>query len=166
MKKLNDPDFGAMYFEDRKQVWTLERQVNFNGYKIPLEIYPENEQTLAISPVQRQAVKIALNLPSDTLVKSAPAVIQNYECYDESLDGEALPELKNPIDIWNLIEPDYISVPAHSFPPYYEVKIPTFFLKAECFWDAEHGLEVRFRNGYADESDQQGHLRVAIDRAN
>ena len=165
MQKLNDPDFGIIYFDygDRLKVLTLERQIEFNGYKIPLKIYPENKDTPAISAVQRQAVKIALNLPSDTLIKSAPAVIQNYECYDESLDGEALPELKDPVDIWNLVEPDCISVPAHSFLPYYEVTIPTFFLYAECFWDAEHGLEVRFRNGYADESDQRGHLRVEID---
>lgn len=160
MQKLNDPDFGIMYFDDSayKKVWTLERRVNFNGHIIPIEIYPEDDQTLAVLEVQRRAVNIALNLPSDTLFVSASAVIQNYDCYDEGVDGTELSELENPIDIWNLIDPSYISVPEH-----HDVTIPTFILLAECIWDIEHGLEVRFRNGYADESDQQGHLRVQID---
>ena len=156
MQKLNDPDFGTMYFDDSayKKVWTLERRVNFNGHSIPVEIKPEFE-TLAISQVQRQAVQIALNLPSDTFLLSAPVVIQNYECYEENLDETELLELTDPIGIWKAIEPSYISVPAHE-----DVIIPTFILYAECIWDEEHGLEVRFRNGYADESDQQGRLRV------
>lgn len=97
-------------------------------------------------------------MPSDSLLLSAPVVIQNYECYDEGVDGTELPKLNSPIDIWNLIEPDYILIP-----PHYEVKILTFILYAECIWDIEHGLEVRFRNRYADESDQQGHLSAEID---
>ena len=160
MQKLNDPDFGIIYLDDssRHKIWTLERKIDFNGHEISIEIEPEDSETLTISVVQRQAVKIALNLPSDALSRSAPAVIQNYECYDESLDGEELPKLKHPVDVWNLVKPEYISVPAHN-----KVTIPTFLLYAECFWDEEHGLEVRFRNGYADESDQQGNLGVEID---
>jgi len=154
-----------MHYDDGKycNYWILDRRVNFNGREIPIQIDPEDSETLAISEVQRQAAKIALNLPADSLLKSAPAVIQNYECYDQDLDGNDLPKLANAIDIWSLIAPDYISVPAHSSPPYYDVKIPTFILYAECIWDEEHGLEVRFRNGYADESDQQGHLGVEVD---
>ena len=164
MQKLNDPDLGMMYFDNSayKQVWILDRHINFNGHEIPIKIKPEDSNTLAISDVQRQATKIALNLPTDTLLLSAPAVIQNYECYEEDFDESELPKLTSPIDIWNLIEPSYILVPAHSFSPYYDVKIPTFILYAECIWDEEHGLEVRFRNGYADESDQQGHLSVKL----
>lgn len=165
MQKLNDPDFGTICFSGCKSdnFELLERRANFNGHDLAIEIEPEDPEVFAISEVQRQAVKIALNLPSDTLLLSAPAVIQNYECYDEGVDGTELPELANPIDIWNLITPDYISVPAHSFPPYYDVKIPTFILYAECIWDIEHGLEIRFRNGYADASDQQGQLGVELD---
>ena len=156
MKKIEDPDLGIMNFDGR--VWILESRVRFNDRDIPLKIRPEDSDTLAISAVQRQAAKISFNLPSDSLVKSAPAVVQNYECYDEALSGEELPELENPVDVWRLVEPDYISIP-----PHYEVTIPTFILYAECFWDEEHGLEVRFRNGYADESNQQGHLGVELD---
>ena len=157
MQKLNDRDLGTMYFDDSDyhKVWTLERRINFNGHSIPVEIEPEDFETLAISQVQRQAVQIALNLPSDTFLLSAPVVIQNYKCDEENLDETELLELTDPIDIWNSVEPSYILVPAHE-----DVIIPTFILYAECIWDEEHGLEVRFRNGYADESDQQGHLEV------
>ena len=157
MQKSKDRDLGTIYFDnsDYHKVWTLERRVNFNGYTIPVEIKPEDFETLAISEVQRQAAKIALNLPSDTLLLSASAVIQNYECYEENLDETELLELNDPVNIWDSIEPRYILVPAHK-----DVTIPTFILYAECLWDEEHGLEVRFRNGYADESDQQGRLRV------
>ena len=165
MQQLHDSDLGTMHFDDRKyhNVWTLERRANFNGCEIPIEIEPEDRETRAISQVQRQAAKIALNLPSDTLLLSAPAVIQNYDCYIDVLEETDLIELSDPINIWNGVESSYISVPAHSDPPYYDVKIPTFILYAECTWDREHGLEVRFRNGYADESNQQGHLGVEID---
>lgn len=162
MQELNDSDLGTMHFDDGKycNFWKLERRASFNGRQIPIRIEPEDRETRAISEVQRQAAKIALNLPADTLLLSAPAVIQNYDCYQEDLEETEILDLSDPIDIWQAIEPSYISIPAHSDPPYYDVKIPTFILYAECTWDGEHGLEVRFRNGYADESDQQGHLRV------
>ena len=164
LQELRDPDLGIVYFDAREMhdMWTVERDVNFNGHNIPIRIEPDVSSTSAFSEVQRQAALIALNLPADTLLRSAPAVIQNYECYREYFDETELPKLTSPIEIWNLVEPNYIVVPVHSFPPHYDVKIPTFILYAECIWDIEHGLEVRFRNGYADESDQQGHLRVEI----
>ncbi len=51
------------------------------------------------------------------------------------------------------VTPTYFEVPLH-----YDVTTPTFFLMAECDWDPEHGLVVRFRDGHADEADQQGEL--------
>ncbi|WP_176727091.1 hypothetical protein [Nostoc sp. KVJ20] len=32
------------------------------------------------------------------------------------------------------------------------------FFVDECDWDPEHGLEVRFRNGVADDADQIGEI--------
>lgn len=55
MQKLNDPDFGNMYFDDRKyhNYWTLERRANFNGHDLRIEIELEDRETIAISEVQR-----------------------------------------------------------------------------------------------------------------
>ena len=114
------------------------------------KIEPE-DKTLAIYKIQRQAAKIALNLSADTLLLSAPAVIQNCKCYEVDLEETELIELSDPINICSGIEPSYILIPAHE-----DITIPTFLLKAECTWDIEHGLEIRFRHGYADKSDQRG----------
>lgn len=65
-------------------------------------------------------------------------------------DEEMLP-LSASIDVWQAVQPSYIEVPPHG-----TITTPTFLLFAECDWNVEHGLMVRFRNGYADASDQQG----------
>lgn len=151
MLPIHDPDFGLMDFDGSS--WILERRVLFNGIDVPVHIEPENTDTRALSLVQREAVQIALALPPDVLAMSAPAVVQNYEVYREMLGDEELPPLRVPIEVWQQVEPSYIEVLPHG-----DVTIPTFLLFAECNWDPEHGLVIRFRNGYADASNQQGEL--------
>jgi hypothetical protein len=73
--------------------------------------------------------------------------------YYKSLGDEALLPMQAPQDVWKAVQPSYICIPEH-----FEVTTPTFFLYAECDWDPEHGLVVRFRNGHADASNQQGEL--------
>jgi hypothetical protein len=127
--------------------------VPFNGFEVPVKIEPEDTSTLTLSPVQRSAVRLALELPPEVLTLAAPAVVQNYEVYREMLGDEELPPLQVPEDVWKAVQPSYILVPRH-----FDVTIPTFMLKAECDWDPEHGLVIRFRNGHADASSQQGEL--------
>ena len=128
-----------------------EHKVVFNGVEIPIEI--ELEENGRMSPVQTEALRIALSPAPDVLQTSAPAVLQNYEVYREMLGDDELPPLNNPVDVWQGVAPSYISIPPHG-----EVATPTFLLLAECDWDPEHGLLVRFRNGVADASSQQGEL--------
>ena len=129
---------------------TLRYSVPFNGADVPVEIELEDG---TLSPPQRQALQLLLSLPPDVLETAAPAVVQNYEVYREDLGDEELPPLASPVDVWKLVSPTYFSIPLH-----YDVTTPTFFLLAECDWDVEHGLTVRFRNGHADASHQQGEL--------
>ncbi len=68
-------------------------------------------------------------------------------------DDEDLPPLRTPADVWLSVQPSYVSVP-----PHHHTGVPTFLLFAECDWDPEHGLVVRFRNGHADAASQQGEL--------
>lgn len=148
---VNDPDFGPMHFDGAE--WTLERRVTFNGTEIPVRIEPEDTETNDLSQVQREAVRLALSLPSNVLRSAAPPVVQNYEVYREMIGDDELPPLQTPLDVWKEVKPSYISVPAHG-----SVATPTFLLFAECGWDPEQGLVVRFRNGHADASNQQGEL--------
>ena len=151
MNIFHDPEFGPIQLESVG--WTLERSLMFNGVELPIRIEPEKDDPPEISPVQRQALREVLSLPPDVLERSAPAVVQNYEVYREMLGDDELPPLGVPTDVWGLIEPSYIMVEKHD-----QVTTPTFFLLAECDWDPEHGLIVRFHQGYADAADQQGEL--------
>jgi hypothetical protein len=151
MDTLHDPEFGTIQIDG--SLWILEQQVRFNGADIPLRIEPEEGEARTLSDVQRQAIRLALALPSDVLAAAVPAVVQNYEVYREMIGDEELPPLQSPTDVWETVEPSYIEVPAHG-----TTTIPTFLLFAECDWEPEHGLVVRFRNGQADAAHQQGEL--------
>jgi hypothetical protein len=163
MITAQDPEFGPMQFDG--YYWKLERTLLFNGVAIPLQIEPENPdkvETPSFSPRQREAVRTALLLPSNVLEQAAPAVVQNYEVYREMVGDEELPPLASPVEVWKTVEPSYISIPPHEGERSYDGdgdnSIVTFLLFAECGWDPEHGLVVRFRNGQADAADQQGEL--------
>lgn len=151
MDTFHDPEFGTIQIDG--SLWILEQQVRFNGADIPLRIEPEEGQARTLSDVQRKAVRLALALPPDVLAAAAPAVVQNYEVYREMIGDDELPPLQSPTDVWETVEPSYIEVPAHG-----TTMTPTFLLFAECDWDPEHGLVVRFRNGHADAANQQGEL--------
>ncbi len=151
MTTFNDSEVDPARFDDLE--WLSERRVHFNGVDIPIEVEPEGDDTKALSPVQREAVRLALTLPPGVLEAAAPAVVQNYEVYRDAVGDEELPPLQAPVDVWQRVEPSYISVPPHG-----DITTPNFFLLAECDWDPEHGLQVRFRNGHADASNQQGEL--------
>ena len=153
---INDRDFGPMQFDGSE--WILESRVVFNGTEIPIQIEPEehaSESASGISLLQRAALRFALSLSLDVLEASAPAVVQNYEVYREMMGDEEMPPLQKPVDVWQQVEPGYISIPPHG-----EVTTPTFLLFAECDWDPEHGLMVRFRDGIADASAQQSELGI------
>ena len=130
-----------------------EYRVQINGVEVPVEI--ETDET-GPSPQQLKALSQALNLAPDVLEKSAPAVVQNYEVYREMIGDDELPPLQNLIDVWKLVEPTDIYIPPHD-----AATPPGFFLMAECDWDPEHGLVVRFRGGVADAASQQGELDIA-----
>lgn len=151
MITFHDPDFGAMHFDGSE--WTLDRRVLFNGVDLPVRIEPEDADTHSLSPVQREALHTALSLPPNVLALAAPAVVQNYEVYREMVGDDELPPLQAPIEVWRSVAPSSIFVPPHD-----RTTTPTFLLLAECDWDPEHGLVVRFRNGHADASSQQGEL--------
>lgn len=129
----------------------LQYLVTWNGAPVPLSIEPE--ESGQVSLVQREALRLALAMPPDILELSAPAVVQNYEVYREAIGDEEMPPLAQPVDVWKAVQPTEVIIPIHDGWP-----IPTFLLYAECDWDPEHGLEVRFRNGIADESNQQGEI--------
>jgi len=151
MLPVHDPDFGPMQFDGAE--WVLERRAVFNGVAVPVRIEAEHADTGTLSPVQRAAVQLALALPPDVLAVSAPAVVQNYGVYREMIGDDEMPPLAAPADVWRAVTPSYISVPPHG-----TITTPSFLLLAECDWDPEHGVVVRFRNGYADASNQQGEL--------
>ena len=138
----------------------LEQSARWNGLEVPIEIEPEEDGE--VSPVQREAVRLIQTLPPDILEKAAPVVVKNYETYreiyrdllDDSDNPFRLP-LARPADVWKQVEAISFFVPPHE-----GRVVPTFFLRAECEWDPEHGLEVRFRNGVADISSQQGELGI------
>ncbi len=151
MDIFQDPEFGPVRLENFG--WTLEQTVTFNGVVLPVRIEPENDDPPQISAVQRQALRYIYSLPPGVLQKAAPAVVQNYEVYREAIGDEEMPPLQTPTEVWQHVQPTYMKVEKH-----YEVTTPTFFLMAECDWDPEHGLMVRFRQGRADAANQQGEL--------
>ena len=128
-----------------------EYRVQFNGVEVPIEI--ETDETGA-SPQQLQALAQALALSPDVLELSAPAVVQNYEVYREMI-GDEMPPLETPVAVWKQVEPTEIYIPPHQ-----AATPPSFLLMAECDWDPEHGLVVRFRGGVADAASQQGELDI------
>ena len=73
-------------------------------------------------------------------------------------DEEKVSQISRLVDVWQQVRIKYISVPLH-----YEAQNAYFRLYAECDWDEEHGLAVRFRNGVAFDSDQIGDCRGAWD---
>lgn len=82
-------------------------------------------------------------------------LLQNYDVYRDMIGDEELPPLQSPVEVWETVDPVSIQMPAH-----HDTAVPTFLLMAECSWDEEHGLVVRFRNGIADAANQQGELGV------
>lgn len=121
----------------------------WNGAPVPLSIEPEKSGE--VSDVQREALQLALSMPPDILEVSAPIVVQNYEIYREAIGDEEVPPLAQPLDVWKAVTQTEFVVPMHG-----DCLIPTFFLRAKCAWNPEHELEVRFRDGVADASGQQG----------
>lgn len=128
-----------------------KHSVIFNGTEVPVEIEPEANGE--VSPQQREALRLLLSLPPDAREAAAPAVVQNYEVYRDAIGDEEMPPLTRLADVWTLVEATSFQIPAHG-----TVSTPTFFLLAECDWDPEHGLVVRFRDGQADAASQQGEL--------
>lgn len=148
---LDDPEFGPINLVGTDE-GVLERRATFGQQEVEVRVeYADDSYTL--TDVQRQAVRSALNLSPDVLVRSAPAVVQNYEVYREAMGDDEMPPLANPADVWDEVEMSYVSVP-----PQDEGTRPGFLLFAECSWDPEHGLVVRFRDGVGDASNQQGEL--------
>ncbi len=133
----------------------LLRRAMLGERSVPICV--EYEQTGDhLSPLQREAIRQALTLPPDVLRIAAPVVLQNYEVYRLAVeDDEIMPPLADPIQVWDEVTFSYIFVPPHVD---LDLHVPTFMLLAECSWDPEHGLEVRFCNGIAEESNQQGEV--------
>ena len=147
-----DVEFGQIKHEGYQ--WTLEQGAILGDRVVPICI-EFNEQTCEISSLEREAIRLALALPSDVLHTAAPVVLQNYQVYRDLIGDEELPPLADPLAVWDEVTFSYIEVPPHQE---YGLHIPSFMLKAECSWDPEHGLEVRFHNGIADAASQQGDL--------
>ncbi len=129
-----------------------EYRVQINGVEVPIEI--EADET-GPSPQQLEALAQALDLAPDVLELSAPAVVQNYEVYREVIGDDELPPLETPVAVWKLVEPTEIQIPPHD-----AATPPGFLLMAECDWDVEHGLVVRFRGGVGVAASQQGELSL------
>ena len=154
METKHDPEFGAMTWDGSH--WRLERTIVFGGQTVPIEIELDDDGNF--EPLQRQAVRLALALGPEAAEEAAPAVVQNYEVYREALDEEQTPQLERLADVWQQVRIKYISVPMH-----YDAQNAYFEIRAECDWDPEHNLEVRFRNGVAIEASQSGETGGAYD---
>jgi hypothetical protein len=150
---IHDSEFGTINNRDDGAEWTLDRHASFGLGEVPVRVESEGT-SFQISLIQREAVRLALALTPDILRLSAPAVVQNYDVYQDML-GDELPILSVPADVWLQVSLTYINVPIHHL-----ITIPTFLLFAECNWDPEHGLVVRFRHGCADAANQQGELGI------
>lgn len=147
-----DPEFGQIKYEGYQ--WVLEQRAILGDRAVPISI-EFNVETCEISSLEREAIRLALTLPADVLRIVAPVVLQNYEIYRDLIGDEELPPLADPLEVWNEVTFSYLEVPRHEE---YGLHVPSFMLNAECSWDPEHGLEVRFRNGIADAASQQGDL--------
>ena len=148
-----NPEFELMLIEVAKGV--LKCFAMLGDRSVPIWVEPETGKVNQPSLLQREAIRQALSLPSDVLRITAPIVMQNYEVYREMVGDEEMPPLSDPLQVWEQVTFSNLLVPTHSD---YGLEISSFMLRAECSWDLEHGLEVRFRNGVADAASQQGDL--------
>lgn len=148
METRHDDEFGPLTAQGSDE-WRLERTVLLGGAPIPIEVRRDGNTLL--DPLQRQAIRSALALDANALEEAALAVVQNYEVYREMIGDDEMPPLEKPMDVWQQVRLSHISVASHR-----EVQHAYFLLHAECDWDPEHGLEVRFRDGVAIECDQEG----------
>lgn len=147
METRRDEEFGLMTAQGGD--WVLDHRVLLGGQLVAIEVELDEEK---IEPQQRQAIRHVLALGTNTLENAAPAVVQNYEVCREAIDDdEQTPPLARPMDVWRQVQIDHISVPRH-----YQARHAYFLIYAECGWDSEHGLEIRFRDGVAIEADQVG----------
>lgn len=156
MRTRRDPEFGHMT-EDAGGDWRLDRPILFAGARVP--IFVESGEGGGFDPVQRRATRLVLSLGPDAAEQAAPAVVQNYEVYREAIgDQEQMPRLESLADVWKQVHIECVRVPRHhgTHGAYFEIL-------AECDWDPEHGLEIRFRDGAAIEADQQGETGGAHD---
>ncbi|BBD63091.1 hypothetical protein NIES2109_59410 (plasmid) [Nostoc sp. HK-01] len=151
LTSYKDAEFGQIVIKDNH--WTLEQSAVLGDRRVPICVDFEQGQIGELSSLQREAIRQALTLPADVLGITAPVVLQNYDVYREMIGDQEMPPLANPIHVWDQVTFSYIYVPPHVE---YELDTPTFELIAECDWEPEHGLEVRFRNGVAMEADQIG----------
>ncbi|WP_414574098.1 DUF6985 domain-containing protein [Nostoc sp. CCY 9925] len=142
-----DAEFGQMTLEDN--YWTLAQCAVLGDRRVSICVDFQQGQIGELSSLQREAIRQALALPPDVLHITAPLVLQNYDVYRDMIGDESMPLLANPIQVWDQVTFSYIYVE-------YDLDIATFKLIAECDWEPEHGLEVRFRNGVADDADQIG----------
>ena len=148
-----NPEFELMLIEVAKGV--LKYSAMLGDRSVPIWVEPETGEANQPSLLQREAIRQALLLPPDVLRITAPIVMQNYEVYREMVGDEEMPPLSDPLQVWERVTFSHLFVPPHRD---YDLEISSFMLRAECSWDLEHGLEVRFRNGVADAASQQGDL--------
>lgn len=148
-----DPEFELMLIEVARGV--LKCSAMLGERSVPIWVEPETGETNQPSLLQREAIRQALSLPADVLRIAAPIVMQNYEVYREMVGDEEMPPLSDPLQVWKKVTFSHLFVPPHSD---YGLETSSFMLRAECSWDLEHGLEVRFRNGASDAASQQGDL--------
>lgn len=144
----NDPELGLMTFDGA--LWVLSHQVLLGDSSLAVEIDPENAESREISSQQRVAARFALALPPDTLQKVTPHVVQNYDVYREMVGDAEMPPLGEASQVWDEVRLQKIYIPPHD-----DARAACFFVLAECDWDVEHGLYLRFRNGALDDVDQQ-----------
>ena len=147
METRRDEEFGLITSQGGS--WVLEHRVLLGGQLVAIEVELDEKN---MEPQQRQAIRHVLALGTNALENAAPAVVQNYEVYREAIDDdEQMPPLDRPMDVWRQVQIDHISVPRH-----YQARHAYFLIYAECDWNSEHGLEIRFRDGAAIEADQVG----------
>ena len=150
MATRNDEELGPMSGEGCS--WTLQRTASLGGASVPIEI--ESDEEGGFEAGQREAVRLALALGPGALEEAAPVVAENFE----EIDDEQTPPLERAADVWQQVRIERIRVPRH-----YEARHAYFLIDAECNWDFEHGLEVRFRDGVAIEAGQAGDTGGAWD---
>lgn len=157
METQQDEEFGPMTSDGSN--WTLERRVLLGAQQVPVEVEAHDDGSF--DSMQRAAVRLALALGPDALEEAAPAVVQNYEVYREAIgDEEETPQLERLADVWKMVQISRIRVPVHG-----EARHAYFLLEAECDWDEEHGLEVRYRDGLPIVANQAGESGGAWDNS-